>query len=374
MNDKTKVIGLNPETQKGSAKAWTKPATQELKENVVAIAAQSDIDVKEILDITGATPADIVDTLFMKILDGDLFKPEYKFYLTDILPKEIVRLGNKEYKYNELLGTSDTLDIQADNSIDDFNGDYVAEYAEVYLLDTPFHKKVKLPELVLSNAWAAAEGMVEFVQIQVEEMAYAIERRWENLAWTKLFAEAVALPVESTEAIEFSKALAGQMLEYGTTSDEHFGIGTNGSITIKTVNGDQTISPDLKFDASEFIVFVDTEQVNDETFINEAQWYNYLATKVAFGKVIPMAFSKYKGFKAITDSEGNEVAPAVTLPEGLRMVAMHKDSIELLNQYEYTQTLQGRGPWSITHNHKNLGTYRVKTKPIITVVEGSTGS
>ncbi|MFV0535442.1 MAG: hypothetical protein ACK5MR_17595 [Cumulibacter sp.] len=134
-------------------KAYLKPATEELKEAVVQTATTAGIKPLAMVDLeTAATPADIIDTLFMKILDGQLYTPDYKFELSSSLPYEMVRLGNKEYKYNEYKGTSDTLDIKSPNTMDDFNGDELEIYAEVYKLDTPFHKKVKLPELVLSNA------------------------------------------------------------------------------------------------------------------------------------------------------------------------------------------------------------------------------
>lgn len=379
MDTKEQVINQNfTKEQAQNLKNWDKPATEELKEAVVSQASQAfGIDKRDLVDLTtAATPADITDSLFMKIKDGQLFSPEYKFELTQLFKKKTIELGNEEYKYAEYDDSSDDLAIDADNTMADFNGDYVDEYAEVYRPNTIFHNKVKVPELVLSNAWLAAQTMVEFVDLQIKSMAYAIERRWENLAWTSVFeqAQAIELPADST-AIEYNKAIVNQMEAYKTTSDEHFGIGTNGVITVNTVTGAKTLQPDLFFDPKDFTLFVDTEQFVDVTFENDAQWYNYAATKIEnWGAVKPIAFSKYKGFKAIAKkggADGENIAEAVELPAGLKMIAIHKDSIELLEQFLYTETLKGRGPWKINHVHSKIGSYKVKTKPIITIVEAA---
>lgn len=349
-------------------KAWTKPVNDEVKEAVIQIAdTKMGVDVQEILDISGLTPADIVDTLFMKVLDGELFNPEYEFHLVNIFEKINVRLGNKEFKYGELDSTSDTLDIQSENTIADFNGEFTPEYAELYVTDQIFHKKVKLPELVLSNAWAAAEKMVEFVQLQVESMDIALAKRSENFLWTKVFEEATTIEAASADVMDINRTMYNQMLDYTTTSQEHVGIGTDGVISISTVSGEQTTQPDLKFKAEDFVLFVNTDQYTDTVFDAEAVWYNYAATSVNWATVIPLSFAKYSGFKAINDSTGAEIAPAVVVPEGLPMIAIHKEFLQRLVKFEYTESLKGRGPWTILHRHDEFGAYRVKTKPAIMV-------
>lgn len=360
------------ERLKAEGAALNKPATDELKQAVAETAAKSvsGLDkedfIRSIMDITAATPADIMDTLFMKIVDGALFKPKYNFVLTNMLPKILVTLRNLEYKYHELEGSSDDLAIDADNTMDDFNGDYIAELAEVYELLIAFHKKIQVPEMVLSNAWVAAANMVEFVQIQIEEMVYAIDRRWENLAWTSVFAEATTIELEGAEAIDHVKALQSQIEEYKTTSQEHAGVGVDGVVTVSTVKGDVTINPDQFFNPDEFVVVVDKDQYVDTTFENEAQWYNYAATNITGIDIKVLSFSKYSGFKAIAKQGGvGNIAPEVTVPEGLKYVVMHKQALQLLMQYDYRETLKGRGPWTIQHTHMNIGSYKVKTLPIL---------
>lgn len=355
-------------------KQFTAPATQEFKEAIVKTAAERiGIDMQEILDISGYTPSDIQDTMIMKIIDGELYTGEFQLHLYNMLAKINVRLGNKAYKYAELDDSSDDLAIDADNSMEDFNGEYVPEFEEIYKLDTPFHKKAKVPGYTLSNAWAAAEAMVEFVQLQVESMTKAYARRLENMAWTTYFAQATPIEVANgAEAIEFNKELERTLLGLRTTSNTHEVIGTDGVITISTAAGDQTVQPDLYFDPSQFVAFVDTDQFVDVEFENDAQWYNYAATKISGLELKPLSFSKYAGFRAIANASGTgNIAEAVTLPEGLKIIVMHKDAIELLEQYLYTETLKGRGPWSVIHNHSKLGTYVVKTKPIFYISEAA---
>lgn len=351
---------------KENLKNWNKPVSDEVKENVVQIAAERmDVDVTEILDITGMTPADIIDTLFAKVEDGQLYNPEYEFHLVNEVTEVNARLGAKEYKYGELDATSDTLAIDSENTIEDFNGEYTPEYAELYGINQPFHKKVKLPELVLSNAWLAAEKMVEFVQLQTESAKYALAKRHENFLWNKVFAEATEIESDG-DVMNINRKMYNQMMNYTTTSDKHVGIGVNGVITIATPAGNLTTQPDLKFEASDFILFVDTDQYTDTVFDGQAVWYNFAATSIKWAKVIPLSFSQYSGFNAIKDPEGNVIAPAVTLPTtGVAMLALHKEAIQKLVKFDYTESLKGRGPWTILHRHEEFDAYRVKTKPII---------
>lgn len=372
-NTKNTNVQITAE-EAASAKAYRKPASEELVEAVVETANTAlDTEVLSVEDITGLTPADIVDTLFMKVVDGEFFTGKYNLYLHDMFPKINVRLGNKEYKYAMLDDSSDVLAIDADNTMDDFNGEYVPEFAELFTLDGVFHKKVKVPLMVLSNAWTTAENMVEFVQLQVESMYKAIARRYESKLWSTVFENTYTVEKEfGTEAIEYSKELVNQVASLETTSNEHACIGTNGVITISTVQGDKTIQEDLQFDFNEFVLFIDKSQFVDETFVNEAQWYNYAVTKQSWAKTVVMDFSKYAGFRAIKNSvDGTELVPAVEVPTGLKMIAIHKDFVQMLEQFEYTANLEGRGPWNIFHMHSKFDVYRVKTKPAIAIVEAA---
>lgn len=350
-------------------------ASPEFKHAVKELAVDRlGIDARDVEDIESKFyVSDISDFLFMKIIDGELFAPKYKFILNKYMRRRDVRLGNNEYKYDELLGQVDNKTISDDNTLDDFNGEYLDIYAELTKVDQEVHKQVKVPEMILSNAWASAEKMIEFVSLQVQDMSYAIERVMELISWKKMISEAtnVTLPVD-TEAIEYFRAVTKQIEEYKTTSDNHFGIGAEGVITINTVSGAKTIQPDLYFNKREFILIVNTDELVDIKF--DVQAVQYHAERLELGvKVVPLNFAKYKGFAGVETAAGSFLSEAI-LPTNTKMILVHRDALQLLEQFEYVSTVKGARPFSIQHWFTKIGTYKVKTKPILIYSEETTST
>lgn len=338
-------------------------ATNEFVEAVKETASARlgvNVDAK---DITGLTPAQISEYLFAKVLDGEVIATDVKYIMTSIFAEGLERLGRKEFKYSVNPGTSDDLDIQSENTIEDFNGEYVDLYAEVMETTEKFHKKVKLPELVLSDAWLAAEKMTEFVQVQVREMDRAQIKDMENFTWAVTNKEHVAYDLPGSDMEGVLKKVTQVVKEYATTSKKHFAVGTDGVDTLSTVKGDVDYQPENRFEGSEFVLMVNTSDFVNYEWDTLAKVFNMSVQDVKPEQVINFEFDKYSGFDAILKPDGTEKRKAVALPDNTKAILIHKGWLRLLDKFVYTQVLKGRGPWSIQHFHKEFGAYRVKGLP-----------
>lgn len=359
---------------KEQSRSISSRATDELKSAVKQIADKRfGFKPETLVDIQNAEfISDISDYLFMKVIDGPTLNSKYRFILNKYMLTKETRLANAEYKYSELLGTIDNETIDGDNTIDDFNGSYIDIYAELVKVDKQIHKKIKIPDMVLSNAWLVAEKMVEFVDLQVKEMDFAVEKYMENLAWKTVLDNSTSVDVENgTQPIEYFRTLTKQLERYKTTSKNHLGIGTEGVITIKTVSGDKTINPNLYFDINEFVLIANTDELVDYKFDTDAVIYHNEVLKLGLN-IIPLSFNDYSGFESVVDVNGTEILPAIELPAGTKMILLHKESIHFLKQYEVGSTVRGAHAFSIQHKYAKLGTYKVKTKPILLYKETST--
>ncbi len=343
-------------------RALNTQATPELQEAVLKTAQERlGLDTLSMVDLSGQTPAQIMDTLFVKVLDGEVVSTSQKYILTTIWQAELLRLGNKEFKYYVAPGNSGDMDIQAPNSEADWNGEYIPEYAEVFETDQKFYKKVKVPEIVLSDAWLAAEQMVEFVQINTLEMDRALVRDMENYLWTWVVANKVDVEVDGDmEAI--LKEATKTIKNYKTTSDEHFAVGTDGKEVLETVKGNIDYQPENMFEGSEFVMLTNTPDTTDYEWDTLAKVFNMREQDVDPNQIIDINFAKYSGTNAINKDDGTEKRAAVDIGANTKAIILHKPSLRLFEKFVYTETLKGRGPWLINHTHKEFGAYKIKGK------------
>ncbi len=338
-------------------------ATPELQEAVVAKAQETlGLETLTVQDITGQTPAQICDTLIAKIQDGELISTSQKYILVDRFTPNMERLGRQEFKYAVSPGTSGSRDIQSNNTMEDFNGKPLPMYAEVMKTDQKFWKKVVIPELVLSDAWLAAEKMVEFVQLQIVEMDRAQVKDLENYLWTITVANKVDVEVDGTmEAI--LKEVTKTVKKYNTTSKKHFAVGTDGKEVLSTVQGDVDYQPENRFEGSEFMLITNTTDTVDYEWDTLAKVFNMSVQDVKPDQVAEIEFKAYSGIDAILEDDGTEKRAAVDLGANTKAILIHKGWLRVLDKFVYASSVKGVTPITVQHVFKEFGSYRVKGLP-----------
>lgn len=380
-----KVLGLkNPQDAPAETHAdWSKALSDEHKEAIAETFENMYVDedgnaigpdIRTIMETPGLTASQLVPTMWKALEEGQIYAPKQKWVLINELGVETKRLASAVHKYYEQDSSSGTRKILDDNVFDeDGNGEFVLELEEISLIDDPYHKKIKIPGLVITDAWQAAADISEFVRVQFEANEYARMRRLELKAWELLDGQAAKLSVEATDDAAgteiVAKALASQAEEYATTSSKHFGIGTNGTFKVKTINGEVELSNEYVADTSELTLIVDKDQFINEQWDLDAKLFNYGKTRQDFRKVIVLSLSKYSGLEAILNQEdGTVLKPAVTPEAGTKFYLFDHTALKVYTQYTALRSIVGISDFTMQHAFANLGTYRVKNKPVMKLV------
>lgn len=341
---------------------WDKQLSPEAIKNTIDLAKESmggeTPEVFDTLDLEGYTASELATDLTKVILEQRLFTPRYKYVLVKMYGMRTLMNGATWYDYSDYTD-GDSRDARADNTINDFNAEYEPMLREAFNIAEKIHKKNKLPALILSDAWATASGIVGFIMVQREANVRAISKAIEIKAWAEMVNGATFKEVtpegDETEALAIAKQMYEDLENYETTSTEHEGVGVNGVITVKTVNGDQTIQPEEYFESSEFDVIAKPEYKTNITFDQDATYFNWDATQKTLRSYRTLNFDKYSAMSA-------EIKTALA---NAKVIMNHWERMDMLEFFNYQSTVKGASAFEVIHNFSEYDVYLRKDRPTI---------
>lgn len=324
-------------------------------------------DVRSVQDITGHSASDVYENLTKVFIKEQLFTPNYQFILTQLFGMEELELGSHAFDYNDYTDGS-TRRALDNNSIDDFNADLEPVLREIWEVDKSFHKKVKMLDIAVNDTLAFAVSFMEVVAEGVKSITYALEKMVENEYWTKVFAEGEVVPVTGT-SMDVQETMYQELTTYGTTSRNHKGIGTDGVITVSTVNGDIEITQDQRFNSADFYLLETPEQKTSIVYNGAVPYIRWEEQELPLAGRITVDFSIYSGVKEIegVNDAGETVtlAPAVTIPEGTVSVLIHKSALKGFKHFDYSSVVKGASAFSVDHMFSEYGVYVQKNVPML---------
>ncbi len=347
------------------------------------------IDTKDLHPSSITDTSRLVDTLYQRVVEQEIFENEYSYVLTKLFPLKMVINGSKEFMYNAFT-SAQALSAYDDASIDDFKGDTINMLAEIAVADTEFGKKIEIPNQMLFDMFVKPNGVSKFIALIRQNVAFAIEQVIENDLWTKVIADAVeekvalesGTKVESLEGIKaIKKEIVSVIKSLKTTSKKHKYVGTDGVITIEYQKADGTketkdIQPVKKFDLSEFILVRDINLDLNERFNGASENYiiEYEGQSYEVGSIESVDFSIYDGLEQINDAEGTKLRDAITLPTGFQALLIHRDALHPLEFFNTsTEIPKTNKPATIYTIFEYMTIYKRKDVPMVifTAVDGA---
>lgn len=348
-------------------------------ENAIQQMQAMGIDTRGISPAAMSDPSRLLDTLYQRVVEQEIFEPNYNFILTKIVPKHIVINGIKEFMYSNFTA-GDIISAYAAADIKDFEGDGVLLLAELGKADYEFGKKVEIPRQMLFDMFVQPNGVGKVIALIRKSVEYAIEQILENKLWADLLTNVKVIDVEADittfEGVKTVKqSIASVLKSLGTTTKTSPYIGEAGDGVININYKDEagvdqvlTIQPPLRWNTQDMIMLKDNKFALAETFNGSTFEIEYEGKTYNVGQVEDFEFDTYHGFDAIerveTDGTTTTVAPAIEIPEGQEIYLFHKDWAQILEFFN-TSTLipKTNKPMDIFTAFEYLGTYFRKDVP-----------
>ncbi len=337
------------------------------------------IDIKDLHPSSITDTSRLVDTLYQRVVEQEIFENEYSYVLTKLFPLQMVINGSKEFMYNAYT-SAQKISAYDNASIDDFKGDTIDMLAEIAVADTEFGKKIEVPNQMLFDMFVKPNGVSKFITLIRQNVAFAIEQVIENDLWTKVVAEAdkeeitleAGTKVQSFEGIKaIKKEIVSVIKSLRTTSKKHKYVGKDGVITINYqkpdgTKEDKTIQPVKKFDLSEFILIRDINLDLNERFNGSNYEIEYDGQAYEIGSIESVDFSIYNGLDQIDDAEGTKLRDAITLPTGFQALLISKEALHPLEFFNTsTEIPKTNKPATIYTIFEYMTIYKRKDAPMV---------
>ena len=350
------------------SKLTGKRSEKQVQETIVKQANKLN-DVKNNMDniaksavISDLPISQVIETLTRGIINTATYNPSYDWILTNWFKPFEVFDGLKDYNYIEYI-TGDTGSPYDDFDSDDLNRSNNKAIRLTFLADEEFNKKTSVLDEELINFKRTPGDAIRQAFKNIKNLEKADGKDWERKDWEKLeerkFDITIGLKVDG-QSPKNDKIIYKTLLDFGTTSKNHKGVGQLGNGIIKDITNLNQVQPSLKFNTNEFYMIISSEYEANITYDGDRAFFNWGAKQIQLAGVKILNFTEYEVIKEIiADTSTTEY-------DNLAVIAIHKSAIENIFDWSSTKVSDIIGRmYSNIYYFRTKEVVKIETSPIL---------